>query len=319
MRALIENDVPGIQQLIKTTFTHGGSLDKILERIMQSASGVLKTRKYSEGQTAMATLLYRLGGRDLVFSGNKALHLPSITTTRGKFKRTILHAQLGRCGTKEIATQNIAACFAIDPNQPVEPPCGWSISLDEINLDERAVFMKEENCVGGLCREHTIFDDLTIVDFDQLQALSYRVHPIDGSVASAHYGKEATVVGIAPFRSANYDIKPILISATCKSDTAADSVLLLEAIVDAWMNSPNGAPIRGPVDSIASDGDAIRRLAFYMLYTKQELQPGTDLWNILSELIGLNLFTGAFDITMDFDLKHIVKRRVLLVLDRLTH
>jgi hypothetical protein len=63
-------------------------------------------------------------------------------------------------------------------------------------MEERAVFCKWQNSIGGLCRGHTSDVDLCITNVPGLRALS---EAIFGPTPTVHYTKEATVAGIAAF------------------------------------------------------------------------------------------------------------------------
>ena len=75
--------------------------------------------------------------------------------------------------------------------------------------------------LGGLCCEHSKDHNLRINNYEAMEQLAETVH---GSKPTVHYVKEATVIGIAPFRRDDYDVRPIVISGTCKTETASGSV-----------------------------------------------------------------------------------------------
>lgn len=309
LRAIVDCDLPRLQQLIKTAWLHGASKNAIIARIKLTLQGLKNTRGYTLKEFQITTLLYRLGGSSLVQSCSVALNLPTLNTLRVRSDMTHLKPTIGEIRSEEIEW-NISSLFqdtkdsALKTSMAPIPRCGHSILMDEICLDERAVFMKAENSIGGLCREHTTRNGLVISSFSNLEHIANSVHGLE---PTAHYGKEATVAGIAPFRLEDYDIRPVLVSATCKSDTAVECTAFIQKIIDAWCTTPEGEAKHGPIWSVASDGDATRRKAFYDLFMKIPLSSVNPLFKILSPCIGLNLSTGKNNVTADFDPKHIGK------------
>jgi len=129
-----------------------------------------------------------------------------------------------------------------------------------------------------------------------------------GPAPTIHFAKEATVAGIAAFCADHYEVKPIFAAGTCKKEKAPACVELIQALLDAWKDSPDGEKRHGPIWSVASDGDGVRRAAFHTLFVKNTLKPEDPLFAILSSLIGLNLQTGKYFTTAEFDPKHLCKR-----------
>jgi hypothetical protein len=76
---------------------------------------------------------------------------------------------------------------------------------------------------------------------------------------------EATVTAIAPFHPDLYTPVPLLISGTCKRETDRLQTKWILEIIKTWTESPNGAAFYGPLWSIASDGDAVRRRALHTI------------------------------------------------------
>src|SRR6202011_1401452 len=168
------------------------------------------------------------GGRRLVFAAHNGLNMPSINTIRSRADITHLRPSVGAVTAADIH-HNISEVFGKDC--PIVPRCGHSLMTDEINLDERAVYFKFCKSVGGLCREHSKDHNLRITDYDAMEQLAETVH---GQNPTVHYAKEATVMGIAPFRRHDYDIRPVVISGTCKKDTAPGSAAMHQLVLDAW-------------------------------------------------------------------------------------
>ncbi|KAF8185751.1 hypothetical protein K438DRAFT_1936875 [Mycena galopus ATCC 62051] len=127
-----------------------------------------------------------------------------------------------------------------------------------------------------------------------------------------HVGKEFSVAAFSRHAPTDYGAKPVLIMPTCKKGSWQSSAQLLQKLIQAWKLSPFGEAKHGPLWSIASDGDATRRAALYLICMHKDLGPDDPLYVFLSELDGLNLRTGEGSITMDFDYKHLFKRTSVL-------
>jgi hypothetical protein len=171
------------------------------------------------------------------------------------------------------------------------PLCGHSILIDEIAAEEQPVFIKWLNSIGGLCREHTKGLDLRITSVPGLRSIA---EALFAPTPTIHYAKEATVAEIAAFRAEHYEVMPVFAAGTCKKEKAPECVELIQALLDAWRESPDGEKRHGPIWSVASDGDGVRRAAFHTLFMKKILEPGDPLFALLSALIGLNLQMGEY-------------------------
>ncbi|KAJ7840042.1 hypothetical protein B0H13DRAFT_1910871 [Mycena leptocephala] len=74
-----------------------------------------------------------------------------------------------------------------------------------------------------------------------------------------------------------------------------------------------GEPVFGEIRNFATDGDQLRRQVGYKMFCTEELPKDHPLFAILSNLPGLNLFTGPKLILQTFDWRHIIKRDSTLV------
>ena len=300
--AILSNKSSRVDQLIRIYAGQGASRSAITTAIQNASAGLLKVRSYTAEEFDMATVLFRTGGRKLVYAANHGLGLPSLNTIRSKAQITHLLPSLGLPTLHEVS-HNIKELFG---KSHIELPlCGHSILIDEIAAEERPVFIKWLNSIGGLCREHTKGLDLRMTNVPGLRNLA---DAIFGPAPTIHFAKEVTVAGIAAFRSDLYEVKPIFAAGTCKKEKAPDCADLIQTLLDAWKDSPDGEKRHGPIWSVASDGDGVRRAAFHGLFMSETVKPGDPLYAILATLIGLNLQTGKYFTTAEFDPKHLCKR-----------
>lgn len=301
--AILSNKSSRVNQLIRVYTGQGASRAAITTAIQNASAGLLKVRSYTTAEFDMATILFRTGGRKLVYAANHGLGLPSLNTIRSKAQITHLLPSLGLPTFREVS-HNITELFG--KSRIDLPRCGHSILIDEIAAEERPVFIKWLNSVGGLCREHTKGLDLQMTNIPGLRSLAGALF---GPEPTIHFAKEATVAGIAAFRSEHYEVMPIFAAGTCKKEKAPECTDLLQTLLDAWRDSPDGEKRHGPIWSVASDGDGVRRAAFHALFMSETVKPGDPLYAILATLIGLNLQTGKYFTTAEFDPKHLCKRQ----------
>jgi hypothetical protein len=120
-----------------------------------------------------------------------------------------------------------------------------------------------------------------------------------------HFGKEMALVAV---RFAHEkDIYLILVYPTCKGETVEDMQRIYTLLMQAWEEL--GEPVFGDIRNFATDGDQLRRQVGYKMFCTEELPRDHPLFPILSNLPGLNLFTGPKLILQTFDWRHIIKRK----------
>ena len=103
-----------------------------------------------------------------------------------------------------------------------------------------------------------------------------------------------------------YSARPMLISGSCKRESANDHTALLQAAFDATNNSQNVTRMR--VISLASDGESRCGKALANLTYIMPLAPSSPIYDQLIHLELMDYFVGPDDVTADKDYKHIFKR-----------
>jgi hypothetical protein len=81
----------------------------------------------------------------------------------------------------------------------------------------------------------------------------------------------------------------------------------MEIVLEAWKRSVYGERLHGPILSVASDSDAKRCLALFMMTMHTEILEGNPLYPFVRDLPGLNRRVGIDNLTMDVDFKHKMK------------
>ncbi|KAJ7852233.1 hypothetical protein B0H13DRAFT_1904730 [Mycena leptocephala] len=106
-------------------------------------------------------------------------------------------------------------------------------------------------------------------------------------------------------------IYPIVCAPTCKKETWEDMVSLFNLIIEVWGEKAKDKV--GDIWNFATDGDHLRRRAGHEVFVQVKLGPGDKIYFVLSNLPGLNRFTGPSRILFTFDWHHIIKRHCTLL------
>ena len=290
-----------MRQLLSLALEEGRSIKAILHRVGEALDGIYSAGRYDERDLDIGLFVYRTGGSRLVYALNHAGDLPSLRTLTSRMTFTPLLCSVGIPQMTEVIA-NIRSTFSNINIPSGRPRCGHVLMLDEISINEKAVYIRHNNSIGGLCREHTSNMALSMTSVEAVERIADAVH---GEHPTVHYGREATVGAISPLRDEDYTAKPILISPTCHGETPAGAISMTTMLLECWKQTAEA--VHGPVWTVASDGDATRRAAAYSMFMKETLDPSSPLGKILYQLAGLNYLTGPCDITFDFDAKHLFK------------
>ncbi|KAG2139089.1 uncharacterized protein EDB93DRAFT_1298960, partial [Suillus bovinus] len=293
LMAISEKDIPRIQQI------------EVVNKLEDALVGAYTPRGYGADDLDIATLVFRLGGRQLLFALNQSLGLPSLRTLHTKSTFTSIVPTIGpiQDGQFDQNIQNIV--IHTRAHSSLASLRGISLMIGEIALEEMAVHFGKYNKVGGLCLKHSHTIEPVLRTYESAVNIAQKIH--NGEL---HLGKELTVIGASCF--GEDEIYPILAAPTCKTEDATDMEHILSYAIGSW-NRTGTSTLVGPIWSLATDGDATRCAAGHKLFVKFPLPPESPLYGTLINLQGLNLFTGEGKITLDFDFKHIFKRLCTLI------
>ena len=236
----------------------------------------------------LGCLVKAIGGPKLLFALNRALALPSYRTI-GRHRKVPQLIPSILAPSYEDASTNISTFFN-QKERPLSTLAGHSLLIDGVALEEKCRYVRSSDSVIGLCREHAGGLDLCVQTAQSILAIEEAVH---SEKPRAHYSSEATVAAIAPFRSSNYSAIPIVLSGSCKAETGEDMAKWVVDIIRAWNDNPDGAAARGPIWSLATDGESTMRMCRFILCMSRVLSPADPLHFSLRNLLGLNLSTGA--------------------------
>ncbi|KAG1837324.1 hypothetical protein DFJ58DRAFT_148198 [Suillus subalutaceus] len=95
LMATSEQDVPRLRQIINVALRNGASVREIVNKLEDALEGAYRPRGYGASNLDIATLVFRLGGRQLLFALNQSLGLPSIRTLRTRSTFTTLTPTIG--------------------------------------------------------------------------------------------------------------------------------------------------------------------------------------------------------------------------------
>ncbi|KAJ7121422.1 hypothetical protein C8R44DRAFT_529506, partial [Mycena epipterygia] len=308
--AIASNDVPSIHSIIETAMRNGASVRTMANRIYDAFEGLHQTKGFTDFERDLGILIYRLGGRSLLYAMNHALNLPSLRTICNSAKFIKITPTIGPISKDEIRTniKNVILVPRSESKVPHATRSGVSIKMDESAIEEQAVYFSHANQVGGLCQKHSCnipgIDPLTLATHDS--ALNIVEALGRGDV---HFGKELAFVAAQCINEST--LYPLLCAPTCKRETWEDMVALFRMIIDVWDETAKGTV--GEIWDFSTDGDHLRRKAGHVVFVQFELGPGDALFVVLSGLPGLNLFTGPSYILITFDWRHILKRLCTLL------
>jgi hypothetical protein len=181
---------------------------------------------------------------------------------------------------------------------------GHSLLIDGVVLEEKCRYLRSADSILGVCREHASELDLRVRSAESVLTVEAALHD---EKPRADYASEATVVAVAPFRDTSYFAVPIVLSGSCKGETGGRMAIWLQEVIRAWKENEDGERGHGPLWSVATDGESTMRSCRFQLCMSQGLPPSSRLYPLLHNLPGLNLFTGAGDLTMTCDPKHLFK------------
>ncbi|KAJ7662776.1 hypothetical protein DFH06DRAFT_1088352 [Mycena polygramma] len=303
--AIATNDIPRINALVRTALSNGASINTITAQIIEAVKGIRSTKGFTKFEHDLSLLIYRIGGHSLLYSLNHALGLPSLRTINNSAHFVKITPTFGPISAVEIRAniQNVI----LEPRTLAGKTArnqGIVVMMDECAVEERCDYFPSVNKIGGLCQKHSGTIPLTLQTYKSAMTIVDALR--EGKV---HFAKEMLVVAVRFGNEQN--IYPILVAPTCKMETAEDTVALYEMIISAW--DEVARDVYGVIRNFATDGDPNRRRAGYLLFCKEELSPTHPLYEVLSNLKGLNLCTGKDQILQTFDWRHEVKRECTLV------
>ncbi|KAJ6553902.1 hypothetical protein B0H10DRAFT_1848509 [Mycena sp. CBHHK59/15] len=269
--------------------------------------GKYTARNYPLYEIYLAILIYELGGGGALYALNHSIFaLPSRNTIQPYRSQAKLMPSVNGVRAAEISS-NISALFGPRAShetdtETVKPTIyGHTLSFDEVATERKIDYMAETDDMGGLCLEHLSALDTVKVGTDTAVAAVR-----EGKV---HISHETSVGAISHLSENGYGAWPVFMGPSCKTGDWKDCLRTMEIVLEAWKRSVYGEQLHGPMLSVASDGDAKRCLALFMMCMHTEITEGNPLYPFICDLPGLNRRVGKDNLTMDLDFKHEIKRK----------
>ncbi|KAJ6459246.1 hypothetical protein C8R45DRAFT_1182751 [Mycena sanguinolenta] len=230
MEAVAENNIPRLYQLDSVGIRRGSSPAAIIRMIQSALEGVYRPRLNLDSRTLdIALMVYRLGGRKLLYAVNHGLGLPSLRTLRNHMAFTKIMPTIGTISPEDILHNIREVIFKPRAAAITQLPLrGVSLLIDEVALDERASHFRHNNSVGGLCRRHSGKVGLQLKSYDDALKMGAKI-----KTGEVHLGVETTVVSASFFgESGTY---PILALPTCKHVGPEESSIIYETVTATWL------------------------------------------------------------------------------------
>jgi hypothetical protein len=311
--------------LVSTALCNGAGMAKILKKIGKATQQLYSPRSYDEQDYRVAFLLWKFGGARAARIGNKALNLPSLTTT---WRHGIIPALRvsAKFPTISEVKENIRAQFPPSLFGSQDRPVGLVLLVDEIAVEQRLRHDPKYNTILGLCREHSggysaQFDSMDDANCllegfcnDGLHLASEVLTYFLVCLPMMLISHQATIIALGALtpQPRLRTAWAIMVSGTCKREPARPHANLLRTALDACQSEADIT--NGRVYSVASDGEAKRGLALTYLTLKRPLAENSPIYPHLGQLTFFNTLCGNDDLMADKDYKHMFKqlRNVLL-------
>jgi hypothetical protein len=305
---LATNNIPGLRRLIERAITVRKMSVEMLYRTLQKANaGLYRVRGgWNQLELDLAFLAKVASGPRFHGTIARAEGYATASSVRRKFDVPRLIVSVGAPSSAEI-NSNIQAFFT---SSLLQPPIhlglhekrrhiGVVMMWDNIAIEQHCQWCPIRDCPIGLCREHAQhWPDLRIHNDEAILQMKVAIDQGLKADRQLCYGKEATVVAIAPIAPTeptnSYHAVPVLVSPQCKHETIPELRKVLDLTSEAWRKHPEGERKHGPILNWASDGDGISRNVRHSICTEHSLRDvDPDLYNKLYPLHGLNLQVSA--------------------------
>ena len=305
---LSKNRIAGASRILSSALRNGAGAEAICDRLQAAISGTYAPQSgWTQREFDIAFLIKALGGPRLLYTLQVAEGYPSLTTLRRHKKIPEIVISPGIPDTAEF-NPNITS-FLGNRLPQSDPRLGQVIMIDGVALEEVIRFDLGQNCLLGLCREHSQDNKKVIDSVGDINNIKW---VLDGG--DCHHGKDGTVLAIAPITdSKDYYPVPLVVSPSCKTETGDQLVEWVGSLINTYREHPEGEARHGPIHTLATDGASSFRKLRATLGLRQLLNRHSLMGNILYHLPGLNLYTGSNGLLTTSDPKHVIKRFATLI------
>jgi hypothetical protein len=328
---LSQKNVPGLQAALVQANKRNMGAKQVLEMIAACIKRTYKPKgNFTKEEVDMATLFLRLAGPNGLFALRQMLHLPSDSylykwACIASFKPVIFKPMQTYTDALTHAMVSNFYAFFLEPvlkgeipwEESYEKP--WMLLMDEVAVDEKVRYSPNGDCILGTCACHrplsvgTVFSSIAHARKVFVRLKQGREDPGgDGVMLMA---KECLVVGAMPMsgKAANCRVIPLLAVGVCKRESVEDNVRLITALLNGWerfvidMLEMCKRDL-GVVYRLATDGCGKRRQAVTRVCNVRKDALPRGLLEALEGMILFDCYGGVYQITVDFDGRHMVKR-----------
>jgi len=177
-------------------------------------------------------------GLRLLYTMQVADGYPSLRTLQRKKPIPELTVSESEPDSTSICANLSAFLGATGRKPPFNPSVGQVLMIDGVALEEVCQYDQNRDCILGLCWEHTHHMDLHVGTHDNLRRIKSALQ--DGE-KQCHFGKDGTVVGIAPVTAVeHYFVSPIVLSALCKTENGWDLSTWVSRLLRIYEADENG-------------------------------------------------------------------------------
>lgn len=308
MTFISEYDVPGLRRLLAVALRNHKSPHTIFERLQECLAGMYSPHgDFNQRDYDIAFIAKALGGPRLLFALQHAFGIPSVTTTTRNHHVPEIHPCVGTpCATeiKQLLDTLMHPDVRSPPSTETIRRIGRVLMMDGVAIEEVCRYERWRDVILGICREHGGRVPLFATDYEAIQAIEKALERGD-----CHIGKDATVVAIASLTDPDdYLPIPVLVSASCKQETADELAHWISVFLEVWRDHPYGEALHGPIVTIASDGESTFRAARFKLAMSETIDASTPAGRTIHKLQGLSKKTGPRGLLGTCDPKHIFKR-----------
>ncbi|KAJ7810978.1 hypothetical protein B0H14DRAFT_2606859 [Mycena olivaceomarginata] len=305
MFLLSNNEFPGLRRTLKAALKRGASAKIILHILQRALAGLYRPRGgFNKRELDISFLAKALGGPKLLYALQKSQGLASVSTVHRHQAIPQLVPSIG-VPSKEEIDENISSFF----NPEIKPPASYPgcsslpgniLMFDGVALDTKCRYCPKRNAILGLCRELSHRVNTQVDSLDSVEAVRKALED-SKSETKVRFGSDANCF-----------------SPSDKTEKSEALAIWLKTVLDAWKVHPQGEAMHGPIWAIGSDGDAVFRLAKFMVCMVEEIDPNSAVGNFLKSLLGFNCFASCQGVIATGDTKHIIKFEHLSMLESMT-
>ncbi|KIJ33191.1 hypothetical protein M422DRAFT_264908 [Sphaerobolus stellatus SS14] len=302
MLAIASGEIKHVHSLVSVALKQKCGIQTVLEHARLAMDNMYSSCKYGEQDYHYFQLVRLLGGNRLLSIAQKMEYAPSRHTLVRHSETHHLQVSVSY-PTITGVVGNINSTFGKD--FAMVKRTGYILLVDELAAEACLRYDADNNTILGVCCEHGVSEVLSVNSHDEAELILKHIQ--SGKI---HLSTEAmvAVLGALTGHPKLDTARTILISGTCKKETAPQHVHLLKTAVAAIEKSSSA--LKGRLWSIASDGESKCGKVLVSIALSMELPATSPIYEDLAYLPLFDIRCGPNDITLDKDYKHVAFKRV---------